>query len=113
MRYWCPVTVDDDPKWIGGVMTIRQGVYAAVAVIVGIVLVGVLHRVWVLGLFLAVLPGLAAYLLGWMVHKRSGEMMDRAIVLGRRFRRSDKVYLHKGAASNGGLAGYPQTQGHP
>gem|GEM_PF-3906457 len=113
MRYWCPITMDDDPKWIGGIMTIRQGVYAAAAVIVGIGLVALLRHVWILGLFLGSIPALFAYVLGWSVHRRSGEMMDRALLLGRRFRRSDKVYFHRGDADDGEVAGHPQTQGHP
>ena len=109
LRYWCPITVDEEPKWINGVMTIRQGVYASGAVLAGIGIFVLLQHAWILSLILAAVPALAAYAVGWNVHAPSGETLDRAILLAYRFKKSQKIFLDRGVLDER-LARNPQTR---
>ena len=92
---WCPMTVTEEPLWIGGYLSMRQGAYVLLGGIAEAVLVAQLHASAVGAVFLGILPGTAAYLLGWHRHPRTHEYLDRTALRWWRFRRATKVFVYR------------------
>jgi len=102
---WCPMTVTDEPRWIGGLLSMRQGAYVLAGGVAEALLVKASHAPAAGAVLLAVLPFSLVYLLGWQKHNRTHEYLDRSLLRWWRYRGQTKVYVYRRRAGHGQGAG--------
>lgn len=102
---WCPMTVTDEPRWIGGYASMRQGVYIIAGLITEWLLVKATHAPLVGAVMLGVTPGSVAYFFGWQQHPKTHEYMDRSLLRWWRYRRQTKVFLYRRRTVGGQQSG--------